>query len=566
MDLSVRGMGNVVSKSDQEKILALGRLAWSLRRIEEATGCRRETIGKYLRDAGVFIRPPGRWGHVPKAACRAASVPWEPSKAAIEVSLTPLEVSKAAIEVSLALQRPPAAIEVSLGRHSSQQSLCEPYRDTIAAAVDRGLCAKVIWEELDGFKGTYASVMRFVRRLKAEARPGAAESVLVGTIHTEPGAEAQVDYGQGPLVRDHDGVYRRTRLFVMTLGWSRKAVWLLTMSSSAAVWSTLHEKAFRQLGGTPKVIVLDNLKEGVKDVDYCDPTINLEYAQTLRHYDVVAVPARVRNPDRKGKVESSVNYAQLRLEHRRFDSLDEAQAFLDHWQTTVADVRKHGATQRIVQEHFLEELPHLRPLPSSPCPRFTYGQRKVTTTGEVQVGMQRYPAPATHVGLMVQVQHDDCTVRVVDLASGKLLLEHSKRCATARAAPPSPASSKAAREALSSSLTAPLVKRAVQLGPSIGQLCAAIAANDETEFAVRRLRAVLRFADSQGVARVDTACRVAIDVGAPTYRCVRAWLEHHPPVSLAQVDPLIRQLTTYRAVIDRLSSMPATSTETTDQP
>jgi hypothetical protein len=87
-------------------------------------------------------------------------------------------------------------------------------------------------------------------------------------------------------VKDSDGVYRRTRLSAMTLGWSRKAVWLLSMSSSATVWSTLHEKAFRQLGGTPKVIVLDNLKEGVKDVDYCDPTINLEYAQVLRHYDV----------------------------------------------------------------------------------------------------------------------------------------------------------------------------------------------------------------------------------------------------------------------------------------
>lgn len=108
----------------------------------------------------------------------------------------------------------------------------------------------------------------------------------MGVIHTAPGAEAQVDYGQGPLVKDSDGVYRRTRLFAMTLGWSRKAVWLLSLSSSATVWSTLHEKAFRQLGGTPKVIVLDNLKKGVKDVDYCDTTINLEYAQVLRHYDV----------------------------------------------------------------------------------------------------------------------------------------------------------------------------------------------------------------------------------------------------------------------------------------
>ena len=72
--------------------------------------------------------------------------------------------------------------------------------------------------------------------------------------------------------------------------------------------------------------------------------------------------------------------------------------------------------------------------------------------------------------------------------------------------------------------------------------------------------------ERQGAARVDVACAAAIDVGAPTYRCVRLWLEHHPPVSLAQVDPLIRQLAAYRDVVARLSSTTNTNTENTDQP
>jgi hypothetical protein len=61
-------MGNVMSKAEQEQVVALGRLHWSLRKIEEATGCRRETAGKYLRLAGVPVRPPGRWGHAPATA------------------------------------------------------------------------------------------------------------------------------------------------------------------------------------------------------------------------------------------------------------------------------------------------------------------------------------------------------------------------------------------------------------------------------------------------------------------------------------------------------------------
>ena len=58
--------------------------------------------------------------------------------------------------------------------------------------------------------------------------------------------EAQVDYGEGPMVRDPDtGKYRRTRLFVLTLGYSRKVIRLLVHRSSAQVWAELHERAFR---------------------------------------------------------------------------------------------------------------------------------------------------------------------------------------------------------------------------------------------------------------------------------------------------------------------------------
>ena len=56
---------------------------------------------------------------------------------------------------------------------------------------------------------------------------------------------------------------------------------------------------------------------------------------------------------------------------------------------------------------------------------------------------------------------------------------------------------------------------------------------------------------------------VAIAAGAPTYRCVRAWLDHHKPVALAQVDPLIRQLTAYRDVVARHSSSTTTTTQET---
>ena len=101
------------------------------------------------------------------------------------------------------------------------------------------------------------------------------------------------------MVRDPEsGKYRRTRLFVMTLGCSRKAVRLLVFRSSARIWAELHEKAFRRLGGATRIVVLDNLREGVLVPDIYDPTLNL-YRDMLAHYGAVAMPCRIQDPDRK---------------------------------------------------------------------------------------------------------------------------------------------------------------------------------------------------------------------------------------------------------------------------
>jgi hypothetical protein len=136
-------------------------------------------------------------------------------------------------------------------------SACEPFRELIELGLSRDRNAMAIWQDLvaeAGFRGGYGTVKRFVRKLRGN-RPVEARAVIV----TAPGEEAQVDYGTGPMVRDpQSGKYRRTRLFVMTLGYSRKAVRLLTFRSSSRIWAELHEKAFRRLGGSTRIVVLDN--------------------------------------------------------------------------------------------------------------------------------------------------------------------------------------------------------------------------------------------------------------------------------------------------------------------
>jgi|GEM_PF-1982854 len=111
-------------------------------------------------------------------------------------------------------------------------STCEAYRDLIEQALDRGRNGKAIWQDLvseHGFTGGYQTVKRFVQKLR---RPGCPEPA--GIILTAPGEEGQVDYGSGPMVCDaQSGKYRRTRLFVLTLGYSRKSVRLLAATPTS---------------------------------------------------------------------------------------------------------------------------------------------------------------------------------------------------------------------------------------------------------------------------------------------------------------------------------------------
>src|SRR5512141_376806 len=280
-------MANVLSIEKRHQVVALGRLGWPLRRIEEATGVRRETASAYLKAEGVPVRAPRGWGRRPPAkpangtSTDPAPIPSPANGPSADLGAG----AKPANEVSTDPTWPPRP-----GR-APAASACEPYRELVEAALAAGRNATAIWQDLvddHGFPGRYASVKRFVAKLKGSATPEAHPSIF-----TPPGEEAQVDYGEGPMVRHSEtGKYRRTRLFVLTLGYSRKSVRLLTFKSSSRIWAELHERAFRRLGGAPRVAVLDNLKEGVLEPELFDPVVNPLYRDLLRHYGVVALPAR----------------------------------------------------------------------------------------------------------------------------------------------------------------------------------------------------------------------------------------------------------------------------------
>lgn len=481
-----------------------------MRKIARALNVDRGTIARYLRAAQVPVRAPGKWGNglpqelqdIPNAAKRVA---------------TP------------------------------QASLCEPHRDFIQAKVEAGVDATVIWRDLQrdhGFEGAYGSVKRFVRKLRKRPPPS-----TFAVIETAPGEEAQVDYGEGPLIWDAaSGKYKRSRLFVLVLSHSRKMVPLVVMKSSAQTWAQLVERAFRRLGGAPQVLVLDNLKEGISKVSFTDPEVNDALKAVLKHYGVVAVPCRVRDPNRKGKVERCVDFAQEATRDKTFDSVEDAQEYYDEWDAEVATPRVHGSTKRVVAEAFAEEKPFLRPLPTMPCRLFHHGRRRVDRHGRVEVNVAFYDVPAHLVGAWVKVQWDEREVRILDDTTGELLASRSKK--------PRRGSESSRTKTKKPSLTQEPCEKAAKAGEHIGHVARRIAVDASApEMAARRIRALLRLAREHGQGHVDNACSIALQSGAPNLHFVRVYLEKHPPVplSLKQVDPLIRELNEYRAVVERLT-------------
>jgi hypothetical protein len=170
-------VSNVLSEEKRQQVIALGRLGWPLRRIQQEIGIRRETAGAYLRAAGIAVRAPGGWGRR------------SPAKPANEVSPDPAAES--------AQNRPtvsPDSQPIPVPGRSPTGSACEPYFDFIELSLSKGRNAKAIYQDMvdsHGFTGRYASVKRFVGRLRGQAAKSACAVIV-----TPPGE----DYGKSRVM------------------------------------------------------------------------------------------------------------------------------------------------------------------------------------------------------------------------------------------------------------------------------------------------------------------------------------------------------------------------------
>ncbi len=441
---------------------------------------------------------------------------------------------------------------------SGTSSACEPHRAFIEAQLQRKRNAMAIYQDLVdqfAYAGAYNSVKRFVGRLRQR------EPEQFDRLSFLPGEEMQVDYGEGAPTRvPGSDRYRKPRLFVATLRYSRRSFRRVVWKSGQQIWAALHEQAWRYFGGSCRYVVLDNLKEGVLQPDLYEPKLNPVYAATLAHYGVVADPARVRDPNRKGSVEHAIGHTQATaLKGRRFESIDEQNVLLEHWESKWAAQRIHGAERRQVQAMFEEERAHLQPLPLQGMAYFTEAQRTVCDDSCIRVDHSSYAARPAPIGSRVLVRLFERRIEIRDLTTQALLRTHARAERPGTVVLPQDE-----RVFNPSRETRRILGQAKAIGPDAERLCEKLFAI-EGRVGQRKLWGIVSLATRYPRRLVDAACARAIADGLHSYRHVKALteklvadalatLDAAPPqgeLALIQEHPLIRSADDYAELFAR---------------
>jgi transposase len=514
-------MSNVLKVSLQTTIYSLADRGWSQRRIASELGINRETVGRYLRLAKPAISTAG--AEEGAAAKPAISITGKQARE---------EESKPAISIA--------------GITPGRRSYCQPLAEAITAKVEVGLSARRIYQDLveqNGYSGSYQSVQRFVRKLKAT------QPQRVWRMEARPGEEVQVDFGLGAPIYDGAERPRRSWVFRMVLSYSRKAYSEAVSRQDTETFLRCLENGLRAFGGVPLLLNLDNLKAAVLKADWFDPEINPKLADFCRHYRLNVMPCRPYRPQHKGKVERGVGYVRGNaLKGRRFKSLGEENLFLQQWESQVADKRIHGTTRKQVAACFEQEHPHLQPLPDSLFPCFQEARRNVHRDSYVEVARAFYEVPAELIGHQVWVRWDSRCVRVFNQRMEQVQI-HS------RVEPGQFSHVLGAR-----GLHAPVIKSCrywISRAAVMGEQCALWAQGAFEARGAESLRSIMGLCaliNRHSANAINEACSKALKAGTYRFKDIRRLIGQQTEqkvFAFADSHPLIRDLTVYSNFINQ---------------
>ena len=363
-------------------------------------------------------------------------------------------------------------------------------------------------------------------------------------LNHKAGEKMFVDYAGDtlPITDRETGEVCQVQIFVATLGASSYTYAEAQPSQEMPHWIGGHVRAFAFFGGVTEIIVPDNLKQGVNHPSRYEPDMNQSYLELAQHYGVAVIPARVRRPRDKAKVEVGVQVVErwimAPLRNRTFFSLAE----LNRAIAKLLEERNNLPMEHLEKsrKQLFEELdrPALQPLPQTAFEYATWKAARVNIDYHVEFEKHFYSVP---YGLIHQEVRLRATERMLEIF-------HKSKTAPVASHPrnniPGRYSTQTAHMPIKHQKAGEWTPERLQhwaesIGPQTSQfICAVLASRVHPEQAFRSCLGILSLSKQYSRSQMETACQMAREAKTLNYLGVKSVLELLPPVSVAEQLPL----------------------------
>ncbi len=347
--------------------------------------------------------------------------------------------------------------------------------------------------------------------------------------HHKAGQKVFVDWAglKIGITDPRTGAMAQASLFVAAMGASHYIFTRAYENEQLPNWLEGHVEAFEFFGAVPELAVPDNPKTGVEKACRYEPTLNPSYADLAQHYGIAVVPARVRKPRDKPKVENAVlqveRWVIAPLSDQKFFSVAEVNEAIAVKLAELNDKLMKGPGLSRKQFFELEDLPAMRPLPASRYRFAEWKRAKVAPDYHLEVDGHLYSVPFTLVGKHVDVRMASTTVEV--FLAGKRVAAHLRAFGRRRNTT-EPTHMPERHRRMAEWSPERFTEWASRTGPQTAAFIEALLVGKvHPENAFRMCFGVLGFEKQVGKARLEAACARALATGALSYQSIKSILD-----------------------------------------
>jgi transposase len=390
----------------------------------------------------------------------------------------------------------------------------------------KGVTLALLWHEYKGAQPEGLQYSQFCERYRRWAKH---IDVVMRQTH-RAGEKLFVDYaGHTVAVIDREtGEVREAQIFVAVLGASNYTYAEATWTQSLPDWCASHVRALRFIGGVPELVIPDNLRSAVTQPHRYEPDLNPTYQDLAAHYGMAIVPARVRRPRDKAKVEAGVQLVErwilAALRNRTFFSLAQLNAEMAELLERLNEraFKKLPGSRRSMFES-LEQLA-LAPLPTEPYVFAQWKKVRVHIDYHIELDAHYYSVPHTLAGKQLTARYTAATVEL--LYRGQRVASHRRSPAKGRHTTVDEHMPEHHRQHRQWSPER-FARWAESIGPGTAALIAEVlAARKHPELSYRTCLGILRLGKSYSNARLEAAAQRALILGSRSVRSIQSILKH----------------------------------------